>query len=151
MKTGTTAGVQEWLDCLVAIEPVAGHDGRSGARIERGVLDTGRRVVIKWSDPRTDLTACIDLEAEGRELRLWESGVLNRLPAGVSHAILAAGRVGHEIVTVMRDFSPHVLSWQDRLTLPELRRLFAAVASMHQAFRGRGSRQTSALPAQMRC
>jgi Phosphotransferase enzyme family len=100
------------------------------------VLDDGRRVVIKLSDPRTDLTARLDEGAEGRELRLWETRVLDRLPASLAHAILAAGRVGEEVVTVMRDLGPHVLSWDDRLTPPELRRVFGAVAALHRAFQG---------------
>jgi hypothetical protein len=100
------------------------------------VLDDGRRVVIKWSDPQTDLAARLDESAEGRELRLWETGVLDHLPTGLSHAILAAGRVGGEVVTVMHDLGPHVLSWDVRLTPPDLRRVFGAVASLHTAFRG---------------
>ncbi len=70
MKTSAMVSLEELLDRMVAVERVPGHDGRSGARLERGVLADGRRVVIKWSDPRADLTARIDKGAEGRELRL---------------------------------------------------------------------------------
>lgn len=132
----TTLNVRELLARVIVREPALEHDGRSGARLERGVLDDGSRVVIKWSDPRTDLTSLIASGAENRELQLWNSGVLDRLPRGVAHALLGAGWVGDEVVTVMRDLAPYVLSWNDRLSVGNLRRLFGAVAALHETFRG---------------
>jgi phosphotransferase family enzyme len=132
----TTLDVRELLARVVVRQPTLEHDGRSGARLERGVLDDGRRVVIKWSDPRTDLTGLVTSGAENRELQLWDAGVLDRLPRGVAHALLGAGWVGDQVVTVMRDLGPHVLSWNDRFVVVDLQRLFGAVASLHATFRG---------------
>jgi hypothetical protein len=110
-----------------------GHDGRSGARLERGVLD-GRRVVVKTVDPEGDLSLLLGGDPSGRERRLWADGVLDRLPRGTGHALIAAGWTGGLLVTVMRDLGTAVLSWDRRITPEELRRLFDGLSAVHRAF-----------------
>ena len=94
---------------------IDGHDGRSGARLERGVLD-GTRVVVKTVEPHTDLSLLLGGDPSGRERRLWADGVLDRLPAGTGHALIAAGWTGTRLVTVMRDLGAAVLTWERRIT-----------------------------------
>ena len=113
--------------------PIDGHDGRSGAHLERGVLD-GRRVVVKTVDPDMDLSLLLGGDPSGRERRLWADGVLDRLPKGTGHALVAAGWTGGRLVTVMRDLGAAVLSWDRRITPAELRRLFDGLAAVHGAF-----------------
>ncbi|HVK21521.1 MAG TPA: phosphotransferase [Actinokineospora sp.] len=119
------------LDDVVESTPLDGHDGRSGATIERAVLSDGSRVVVKRSTG--DLVAVVTGD-DGREARLWSSGALDRLPAGVGHAVLSAGRVGDEMVTRMRDLTGHVLTWDRTLSAAEVDRIFAAAATVHDAF-----------------
>lgn len=116
--------------------PLDGHDGRSGARLERAVLD-GARVVVKTADPATDLPALLGVDPDGREHRLWADGVLDRLPAGVGHAVVAAGWSGAEHVTVMRDLGDAVLTWDRRLDAAGLDRVLGGLAAVHGAFAGR--------------
>jgi hypothetical protein len=110
-----------------------GHDGRSGAHLERGSLD-GRRVIVKTVDPDGDLSLLLGGDPSGRERRLWADGVLDRLPAGTGHALIAADWTGGRLVTVMRDLGAAVLSWDRRITPAELHRLFDGLAGVHRAF-----------------
>lgn len=116
---------------------LAGHDGRSGAQIARVRLDDGRDVIVKVASPDNDLTMLATGDTRGRELSLWERGVLDRLPAGVRHTILGGWRLDSgEVVTVMRDVGAAVVGWDRRLSRSECRDLLAAVARMHHTFRG---------------
>jgi hypothetical protein len=116
--------------------PVEGHDGRSGARLERAVLDDGTRLVLKTAAPGTDLAG----EATGdpaREVWLWSSGVLARLPDGVGHAIeLAWQDEDGTVVTVMRDLGDAVVGWRGPISRRTCRRLLGAAASIHRRFAG---------------
>ena len=59
---------------VVARVPMDAHDGRSGAHLERVVLDDGRRMVLKHVDPATDLAIRLTDDHDGREAVLWETG-----------------------------------------------------------------------------
>jgi hypothetical protein len=69
------------IDDVVERRIVEGHDGRSGAGIERVLFRDGRRLIVKTVVPSEDLTCVIDPDAADRELRLFESGVLDGLPS----------------------------------------------------------------------
>jgi len=75
-----------------AVERVvlSGHVGKSGAGLERVRLADGRTLVVKRIEPRTDFTVEVTGGMPGREYLLWRSGVLERLPAGVEHAMVDA-------------------------------------------------------------
>jgi hypothetical protein len=125
------------LDRVVAREPMVGHDGRSGAALERVVLDDGTRLVVKVAAPQTDLAALATDDAVGREIALWSHGVLDRLPAGVGHALVDGWRKEDgTTITVMRDIGEHVVGWRSRVSRSTCRRMLDAVARMHRAFMG---------------
>ena len=75
------------LDRAIRREPLDSHDGRSGAVLERVVLDDGTKLVVKTAAPGADLPGAATTDP-GRELWLWSSGILGQLPAGVGHAIV---------------------------------------------------------------
>lgn len=111
------------------------HDGRSGARLERIRLADGTRLVVKRAAPGADLTQAVT--GHGRERNLWSSGALERLPAGVAHAIVDI----HDdddgtVVTVMRDVGDTIPGWRRVLTRRECERILDAVTGMHDAFAG---------------
>lgn len=114
--------------------PLDGHDGRSGATLERGVLDDGRRVIVKTVAPDHDITFALGGEPTGRERRLWEARVLDDLPPGIGHALLGAGWVDGLLVTVMSDLGSAVLTWDRLLSADDLDRIFGALAAMHRRF-----------------
>jgi hypothetical protein len=115
--------------------PVHGHNGRSGAILERASLD-GEAVIIKTVDPAIDVTMRLVADTVGREHDLWQRGVLDDLGPRVTHAIISAGRDRRQLVTVMRDLGNAVLGWDRRLSRTELSRVFAALAAVHHRFAG---------------
>lgn len=125
------------LDRAVSRTPVIGHDGRSGATLERVLLDDGRRLIVKTTRPGEDLTATIGGGRIDRELELWAAGHLDDLPAGVGHCILDVSRDQDVITTVMRDLGEAVVGWKRMLTRSEGARVLGAAASLHSAFVGR--------------
>lgn len=129
------------LERVASRRPMTAHDGRSGALLERAVLDDGRRVVIKTTSPALDLAMVVTGDSAGRERRLWDAGVLDRLPAGVEHCILAAHLDQRgQITTVMDDLGDDVVGWDDRLTASDCERVIAAAVRMHRAFAGASAR-----------
>lgn len=115
--------------------PVADSDGKSGATLERAVLADGRSVVVKRFDPGTDLVMRITGDERGREVAMWESGIFDRLPAGVGHAVIGGWFDDDGLgVLVMRDLGDAVLTWQSRVTPDHCRAMLRSVASLHRAF-----------------
>lgn len=110
------------------------HDGRSGAGLERVRLPDGRAFVVKRMDVESDLTLGLTGGTVSREYLLWRAGVLDRLPSGVSHAIVDAWQDGESAVLVMRDLGASVLTWDDRLTAGPTRWMIGRVAALHREF-----------------
>ena len=124
------------LDRAVQRAPLDGHDGRSGARLERVVLDDGTRLVVKRTSPGVDLVMRLTGAAVSREFELWRAGVLDRLPAGLGHAVVGGWREGDDTVLVMRDLGESVVGWRRRLSRQSWRYLLRSATSMHRSFRG---------------
>lgn len=124
------------LDSAVRRTPLSGHDGRSGSTLERVLLADGTSLVVKRSTPSTDLAMQLGHDSDGRELRLWSAGVLDRLPRGVEHAIVDGWHDGEDVVLVMRDVSDGVVGWNRELSRAECARLLRAVESMHDVYAG---------------
>ncbi|MGH8994119.1 MAG: hypothetical protein ACRDZ7_21630 [Acidimicrobiia bacterium] len=125
------------LDGAVERAVLDGHDGRSGAALERVLLDDGTRLVVKRARPGADLTMQLSGDSEGRELVLWATGVLDHLPDGVGHAVVGGWRDGADVVIAMRDLGGAVLGWDTVLGRDDCRRIFEAAAALHAAFAGR--------------
>ena len=138
------------LETVVASEPLAGHDGRSGASLTRVRLADGTPLVVKRCDPSSDLAMRLSGDTDGRELGLWASGVLDELPDGVGHAVVGGWRDGDEVVTVMRDLGDSVLTWGTPLGHEECLRIVRAAAAVHARFRGRPPAGACALGTRLR-
>jgi hypothetical protein len=110
-------------------------DTKSGARFERVVID-GERFVLKYQDPRDDwlLRAAGD---EGRSyVRLWESGLLDRLPDVLDHAVVAAAFDGTVGMVLLRDVREALLTPDARFTPDQHARYMDHMAALHAAFWG---------------
>ncbi len=116
--------------------PLTGHVGKSGASLERWVLRDGSRVVVKRLTPATDLVMSLTLDRVGREYDLWASGLLDRLPEGVGHAVLGGWPEPDGAVLVTRDLGDRVLTWDDRLTAGQCVWALRRLAALHHAFAG---------------
>lgn len=122
------------LDRILERVPLDGHDGRSGARLERVALDDGTRLVIKRTSPSVDLVMRMTGSTVSREHRLWRAGVLDHLPRGIGHALVDSWQDGDETVLVMRDLGATVVGWSRTISPEECRRLWAAATTMHRGF-----------------
>jgi hypothetical protein len=124
------------LDDAVRREPLAGHDGKSGAALERVVLSDGRRVVVKRLDPAADLMMAMTHDSVGREFALWSSGRFDVLPVGVGHAVVDGWAEDVGSTLVLRDLGSAVLSWEDRLDRARWQLVVARLAALHRAATG---------------
>jgi hypothetical protein len=136
-RTVTTIRPRAWLP---------GDFSVSGAEF-RGVEtvdDTGasRQYVVKRTGHERDLIMRNTEDFACREMLVWQQGLLDRLPVGVTHAILGAARDGDGWALLMRDlgrsvFSPHVSwpahGWQS-LAPEDSDRLLDAVAAFHAEY-----------------
>jgi hypothetical protein len=121
-----------------AVERVAlsEHSGLSGAPLERVRLADGRLLVVKRFTAETDLTLALTGGEVGWEHVLWQSGALEQLPIGVSHAILDTWVENGETVIVMRDLGAAILTWENRLDAARCAWLVEHVGRLHRHFLG---------------
>jgi hypothetical protein len=115
--------------------PMDSPDGRSGSSLERVRLADGTALVLKRTRPDQDLLTRLTGRGD-RELALYRSGALDRLPPGVQHTILDAWRDDGDILVLMRDVGPAVPGWTRRIDRCESRRILEAAAAVHAGFRG---------------
>jgi hypothetical protein len=104
----------------------------SGASLERVRLADGRRLVVKRVTPETDLTLRLLGGTVSGEYLLWRAGGLDRLPAGVGHALVDGWVEGDTTVIVMRDLGDAALTWDDRLTAAQTRMGVRRCARLHR-------------------
>ena len=123
------------LDRIAERHPVVAHDGRSGALIERGVLDDGTHVYIKTCEVATDVGQLLTGDAR-RELRLWRDGILDTLPAPIGCALVGIEDLGDQLVTVTRDLGDTVLHWDVQLAPDQVRRILHGISEVHADFAG---------------
>jgi hypothetical protein len=128
---------RELLDGVTERTAIGGHDGRSGASLDRARLADGTPVVVKRFRPEDDITMIITNDTVGREFALWDAGVLDELPPGVGHCILAGWHDDGTTTLVMRDLGDSMLDWNRVLTRAECRRVIDAATAVHDAFRDR--------------
>ena len=124
----------ELLRDAVDRRAVSGHEGKSGAGLERVRLADGRALVVKRVAPGGDFTLDLTGGGPAREFVLWRDGVLARLPDGVAHAVLDSWLEGETTVVVMRDLGDTVLTWDARLTSRRAFWLMERVAALHRHF-----------------
>jgi hypothetical protein len=109
--------------------------GWSGNALERVVLSDGRVLIAKRIVPGADWIGRASADP-GREGLLFTSGLLDRLPAALDHAVVGAARDGDAWWLVMRDVSDDLLDDHSIVPREMNRRLLAAVNQMWEAFWG---------------
>ena len=115
--------------------PLADSVGLSGATLERAVLADGRSVVVKRFDPEADIVMRITGDERGREVEMWQSGIFERLPADIGHAVIGGWFDDEGLgVLVMRDLGDSVYSWQTQVTPDRCRTMLRSFASLHRSF-----------------
>jgi hypothetical protein len=124
------------IELAVERIPLADHEGKSGAALERVRLPDGTRVVVKRFAPVDDLVMRLTGDRHGREVTMWQDGVFKRLPPEVGHAIVGGWFEDGHGVLVMRDLGGSVITWDDRLASADIRRVLRSVTALHREFHG---------------
>lgn len=124
----------ELEDRVVHRSPLTAHVGKSGATLERWLLDDGSTVVVKRLRPATDLLMQLTHDASAREYALWAAGLLEHLPEHVEHAILGGWGEPDGATVVMRDLADRMLTWDDHLDDDRCRWILRRLADVHRAY-----------------
>jgi hypothetical protein len=109
--------------------------GYSAAPLEQIVPADGRTLVVKRISPRWD-AIMQPTHDSGRAGSLFASGLMDRFPPVVDHAVVVAEPLDDGWIIVMRDVSDALLPDDRRLTRPKARRILEAAAALHDTFRG---------------
>jgi hypothetical protein len=119
----------------IAEHTVLASRGWSGNALERVVLADGRALIAKRVVPGADWIGRASGDP-GREGLLFTSGVLDRLPPALDHAVVAAARDGDAWWLVMRDISDELLDDHSIVSRETNRSLLAALNDMWEGFWG---------------
>ncbi len=122
-------------------EPLEAADGKTGARLERVLVD-GQRYVLKYLHVRDDWSMRATGDLACRPIALWREGWLDQLPDCLDHAMVGAawddrpqGRGG---AILMRDVGGWLLPEGDHeIPLEQHLRFVDHTAQLHAAFWGR--------------
>jgi hypothetical protein len=117
--------------------PWVPDDTKSGARFERVTVD-GERFVLKYQDPRDDWLLRATGDPGRGYVLLWESGLLDRLPVVLDHAVVAAAFDGAVGMVLLRDVSTALLDADAPFTPAQHARFMEHMAALHAAFWGWG-------------
>ncbi len=110
-------------------------DSKSGARFEELFID-GERFILKYQDPRDDWLLRASRDPGVRYVRLWEAGLLERMPSVIDPAVVAAAFDGSVGLVLLRDVTPHLLPEGQPFTTEEHERFLDHMAALHAAFWG---------------
>lgn len=130
------------VDDLLAVassrRPLDASDGRSGAELEVVTIG-GRPFVLKHVGGDGDWIARASGDLDCRAVRVWTSGLLDRLPACLDHAVVAAGygATRRHGALLQRDVGPWLVPPGDAtLPLDHHRRFLDHMAALHATFWG---------------
>lgn len=113
-------------------------DAKSGAVLERVVIN-GERYVVKHISFTDDWLMRASGDLTGREVILWESGLLHSLPPSIDHATVGAARYdspdGPRAALLMNDVGPWLVPEGDsKLPLEQHLRFLDRMAEIHAWF-----------------
>jgi hypothetical protein len=126
--------------CNVHGQPLAHQDGKTGARLERVVVD-GRRYVLKYLHLADDWVMRASGDRDLRPVVVWRDGWLDRLPVATDHAVVAAAwderPDGRGAVLVLRDVTDHLVpEGDDELPFAGHRGFIDRMAQLRATFWG---------------
>lgn len=133
-----SASLDHLLSSTTSCSPLIQSDGKSGAKLER--LEIGvESYVLKHLSLDEDWVMQVTGDRACRPIVVWESGLLERLPSSIDHAIVACAR-GDRPGTgrvLMRDVGPYLVPEGDGLvSLEQHLRFLDHMAEAHAAFWG---------------
>jgi hypothetical protein len=131
----TAPSLDDLLRAATSREPWFPEDTKSGARFERLIIDS-ESYVLKYQDARDDWLMRATGDTGERYVRLWASGLLDRMPDVIDHAVVAAGFDGGVGQILLRDVSGQLLTPDTPFTPQQHQRFLDHMAELHAAFWG---------------
>jgi hypothetical protein len=117
---------------------VDGHSASGSSFLAVETNDAqGPRFVVKLSSPACDWIVRATEDFRGREVLVWESGLLDRLPPEITHPVIACARAREGWAILMHDVSDQLIP--DPLAETPIREVdhrhyLDALAALHAAF-----------------
>jgi hypothetical protein len=119
-------------------EPMVDGAGKSGARLERVVID-GERYVVKYLHLADDWTMRAAGDLSGASFTAWRRGLLARLPDCLNQPIVGVAKDPDGCVLLMRDVGEWMVPvTDDSIPLDQQLRFLDHMAAMHAEFWGAG-------------
>jgi hypothetical protein len=121
--------------------PLAGGDSASGSSFLAIETNSGQgpRFVVKLSSPACDWIVRATEDCRGREILVWTTGLLDRLPPEITHPVIACARDEEGWAILMHDVSDQLIPDSlgvSLITEADHRRYLDALAALHAAFWG---------------
>lgn len=110
-------------------------DSKSGARFEELFID-GERFVLKFQDCRDDWLLRASGDPGVRYVRLWDEGLLDRLPNVIDPAVVACAWDGSVGMVLLRDVTDQLLVPGLAFTNEQHVRFLDHMATLHATFWG---------------
>ncbi|HVA09588.1 MAG TPA: hypothetical protein VNG12_22910 [Acidimicrobiales bacterium] len=110
-------------------------DTKSGARFERLSIG-GEHFVLKYQDPTDDWLLRATGDPGDRYVRLWDRGLIDRLPEVIDSAVVAASFDGSVGRVLLRDISDTLLTPGRPFSCEQHVRFLNHMAALHAAFWG---------------
>jgi hypothetical protein len=131
------SSVEELLAGATDRTPMLTDDSKSGARFERVNID-GEPHVVKYLHVDDDWIMRSTGDLTGRPVTVWRSGLLDRVPPCIDHAVVGAatglGRNGWGAALLMRDVSAWLVPAGDGIVpLEQHLRFLTHMATLHAA------------------
>lgn len=126
-------GSRELSAQVVNRVPLSQSSGNSGNAIARVTLADGQVLIHKRVSPEWDWLSRATGD-NGRIVTMWESGVFERMPASIEHAVVGVEHDGDAWNVFMRDISHTLIDEDIRHDRATVERILSAVADMHGAF-----------------
>ena len=137
MRSTTRRAMAPSVDALVdgasSREPLTSTDSKSGAQLERVVID-GTRYVLKTVDRHTDWIARQAGDVGCWPVLAWEAGLVDLAPPCIDHTLVGAARTASGGAVLMRDASEWLVPAGDMpLPLEQHLRFLDHLAAFHAA------------------
>jgi hypothetical protein len=120
-----------YVRCL----PFKSEDSKSGNRFLKVVTDDGARsqYIVKRVSLAWDWIMRSSEDYYCRAVRVWQSGLLDRLPPTIDHAIVACAQDGEGWAVLMRDVEAGLVPYA-RFSVADNERFLSALATLHSTF-----------------
>jgi hypothetical protein len=122
------------------VVPLPDVDSKSGSSILAVETNggAGPRFVLKRISLEADWIMRATEDWRCREVSLWQTGTLDRLPHEIEHAVLAAALDGSGWALLMRDVGDTLISWADQPETPlapdDNAAVLDSLAALHTSF-----------------